>query len=48
MKQGEKSAVVVEPGESLSMRYGVYVHSSKEQLSLEELNEIYEGKMLKD
>lgn len=46
MKQGEKSAVAVKPGESLRMRYGIYIHSSEEQLNLELLDQIYGEKML--
>ena len=38
MRQGETSAVPIEPGETLRLRYGVYWHSSEELVSVEALN----------
>lgn len=41
MRQGETSAVPVKKGETLRMRYGVYVHSGDEEISMDEINEVF-------
>jgi len=46
MRQGVESAVVVEPGKSLRMRYGVYFYSGKAPIGQSELESIYKEKML--
>lgn len=48
MKQGVESAVAVEPGESLRMRYSVYFYSSKTPIGQSELETIYREEMLAD
>jgi hypothetical protein len=40
-RQGEKSEVVVKPGESLRLRYGIFVHATPEGEAAPDLAEVY-------
>jgi hypothetical protein len=42
MTRGEVSAVPVKNGETLRMRYGVFVHSGDKQIPTEKLDGLFE------